>query len=53
MANKKPSGYIIYRGQSLLNGAPIVAVAITKSSNVKTGNMVQTYILADNGQSPV
>ena len=50
---KKPSGFIIYRGASLLNGAPIVAVAITKSSNAKTGNMVQTYILADNGQSPL
>jgi hypothetical protein len=52
-ANKKPSGYIIYRGASMLNGAPIVAVAITKSSNAKTGDMVQTYILADNGRSPV
>ena len=50
---KQPSGFILYRGPSLLNGAPIVVVAITKSSNVKTGNMVQTYILVDNGQSPV
>ena len=50
---KQPSGFILYRGPSLLNGAPIVVVAITKSSNVKTGNMVQTYILADNGKSPV
>jgi len=50
---KKPSGFIIYRGPSLINGAPIVAVAITKSRNAKTGNMVQTYILADNGMSPV
>jgi hypothetical protein len=50
---KKPSGYIVYRGASLLNGAPIVVVAITTSTNVKTGNMVQTYILADNGKSPV
>ena len=50
---KKPSGYIIHRGASLLNGAPIVVVAITTSSNVKTGNMVQTYILADNSKSPV
>jgi hypothetical protein len=50
----KVSGYIIYRGPSLLNGAPILVVAITKkSTNAKTGNMVQTYILADNGQSPV
>ena len=50
---KNPSGFIIYRGPSMLNGAPIVAVAITKSKNTKTGNMVQTYILADNGKSPV
>lgn len=51
--NKKPSGFIIYRGASMLNGAPIVAVAITKSTNAKTGNMVQTYIINDNGRSPV
>ena len=51
---KKPSGYIIYRGPSLLDDKPIVVVAITgKSSNSKTGDMVQTYILADNGKSPV
>jgi hypothetical protein len=49
----KPSGFIIYRGPSMINGAPIVAVAITKSTNAKTGDMVQTYILADNGLSPV
>jgi hypothetical protein len=54
MATKKPSGFIIYRGASLLDGKPIVVVAITKESkNSKTGNMVQTYIMADNGQSPV
>jgi hypothetical protein len=53
MATKKPSGYIIYRGASLLDGKPIVAVAVTSSTNVKTGNMVQTYILVDNGISPV
>ena len=53
MANKKPSGYIIYRGASQLDGAPIVVVALTNSTNAKTGNMVQTYILVDNGRSPV
>ena len=54
MASKKPSGFVIYRGPSLINGAPIVAVAITGgSTNSKTGNMVQTYILADTGLSPV
>jgi len=51
---KKPSGYIIYRGASLLDGNPIVVVAITsESKNGKTGNLVQTYIMADNGLSPV
>jgi hypothetical protein len=50
---KQPSGYIIYRGASLLDGKPIVVVAVVSSSNSKTGDMVQTYILADNGLSPV
>ena len=50
---KKPSGYIIYRGPSQLDGAPIVVMALTNSTNSKTGNMVQTYILVDNGRSPV
>jgi hypothetical protein len=50
---KKPSGYIVYRGPSLLDGKPIVVVAITKESkNSKTGNMIQTYILVDNGETP-
>lgn len=43
----KPSGYVLYRGPSLLDGAPIVVIAITKSSNRKTGDMLQTYILRD------
>lgn len=42
---KKPTGYIIYEGPSLLDGKPIVAIAISKSKNTKTANMVQTYIL--------
>ena len=42
MPTKKPSGYIVYRGPSLINGDPIVVVAITKSTNSKTGDMVQT-----------
>ena len=49
---RKPTGYIIYRGPSMLDGSPIVVVAITKSDNRKTGNMVQTYILVD-GVNPV
>ena len=41
-------GYILYEGPSQLPndpGAPIVVIAIMESSNSKTGNMVQTYIL--------
>lgn len=45
MTTRKPTGYVIYRGPSLLDGAPIAVIAIVKSSNRKTGNMVQTYIL--------
>jgi hypothetical protein len=44
---KKPTGFVIYRGPSMLDGAPIVAIALTSSTNRKTGNMVQTYILRD------
>lgn len=54
MKKQKHTGYIIYRGPSLLDGKPIVVVAITGTSkNGKTGNLVQTYIMADNGKSPV
>ena len=39
---------ILYRGPSLINGAPIVVVAVYRKGrgvNAKTGAMVQTYIL--------
>ena len=45
---KHPNGYILYQGPSMLDGAPIVAIAVglkAKSTNRKTGAMVQTYIL--------
>jgi hypothetical protein len=41
----KPTGYVLWQGPSMLDGAPIVAIAITSSGNRKTGNMLQTYIL--------
>jgi hypothetical protein len=41
----KQSGYIIYEGPSMLDGSPIVAVATMQTSNAKTGQMVQTWIL--------
>lgn len=38
-------GHIIYDGPSQIDGAPIIAIALEKSQNKKTGNVVQTYIL--------
>lgn len=44
---------ILYSGPSLIDGQPIVAIAIpSKSRNTKTGNMVQTYIIRAD-QSPL
>lgn len=38
-------GFVFYDGPSMLDGAPIVGIAVLESENGKTGNMVQTYIL--------
>jgi hypothetical protein len=37
--------HVIYQGPSLIDGAPIVVLAQSNSTNRKTGDMVQTYIL--------
>ena len=41
------AGYIVYDGPSMLDGKPIVVIvcALERSRNVKTGHMVQTYII--------
>jgi len=42
------SGAIFYRGQSQIDGGPIVAIATNltrKSKNEKTGDMIQTFFL--------
>jgi hypothetical protein len=39
---------VIYRGPSLYDGAPIVAIATYSDRNTKTGGVVQTYILCEN-----
>lgn len=42
------NGFILYQGPSMLDEAPIVVIATgikAKSSNRKTGSMIQTYIL--------
>ena len=50
----KNNGYIIYRGSSLIDGQPIAVIAlISKSRNAKTGAMMQTYIINDNGLNPM
>ena len=38
-------GFIFYRGKSPIDDQPIVGIAVLKSRNEKTGNMVQTFIL--------
>lgn len=42
---KRAKGYVLYQGPSLLNGESIVAIATMRTNNLKTGNMVQTWIL--------
>jgi len=43
---KQPTGFVFYRGPSLIDGSPIFGVCLVgRSSNTKTGGMVQTYIL--------
>lgn len=47
---KKPSGIILYRGPSMLDGAPIIAIATgldDKARNRKTGLVLQTWIMRD------
>jgi len=46
--SKHPIGYILYEGESLLNGEPIIAIVScvhNPSGNDKTGDMVQVTIL--------
>ena len=40
-----PLGFVLFEGPSQLDGLPVVVIATLKTSNVKTGNMVQTWIL--------
>lgn len=41
------NGVVFYRGKSSIDGADIVAIATLKTSNTKTGDMVQTWILRE------
>ena len=39
------NGLVIWEGESVLDGSPIALIATLKTSNVKTGDMVQTWII--------
>jgi hypothetical protein len=39
---KTPSGFVFYDGPSVIDGAPIIGIAVLHSENSKTGDMVQT-----------
>ena len=41
----KPKGYILWEGLSKFDNTPIVVIATLKTTNRKTGDMVQTWIL--------
>ena len=43
----KPKGFILERKLSPIDGQPIVVILTTSSSNRKTGNMCQVWILRD------
>ncbi len=49
---QKHKGFIVYEGPSMLDGKPIVAIATMKTSNRKTGDMVQVWILRSD-MSPI
>jgi len=40
-----PRGIVFYNGPSLLDGKPILGIALTSTTNSKTGDLIQTYII--------
>ena len=44
---KKMKSAILYQGPSVIDGKPIVAIAMLSRTNPKVGFAVQTYILVD------
>ncbi|NDF50769.1 MAG: hypothetical protein EB116_11940 [Betaproteobacteria bacterium] len=41
------NGFLFYRGKSPIDGAPLIAIATLTTTNRKTGDMVQTWILRE------
>lgn len=48
----QPTGYVFYDGPSMIDGQPIIGIAVLHSRNGKTGDMVQTFIVRAD-QSPL
>lgn len=49
------NGLVFYRGPSQIDGKPIVGILsglLSGSDNIKTGNLIQSYILVDNDKFP-
>jgi hypothetical protein len=44
-AKTNDTGFVLWKGASPFDGAPIAAIATLSSKNEKTGNMVQTWII--------
>ena len=42
---KAPRGIVFYDGPSLLDGKPILGIALSSTTNSKTGDLMQTYII--------
>ena len=49
----KLNGVVLYEGPSVLDGAPIAVIATLKSANVKTGDMIQTWIIRSDMHPPI
>ena len=47
VAMPKKRGFVLYRGPSMLDGAPIVVIATLSTSNAKTGDAIQIWILRE------
>jgi hypothetical protein len=48
MNKKNPPGVVLYDGPSRIDGQPIVVISTFTSKNIKTGDVIQTWILRKN-----
>lgn len=44
---ERPDGFVVYRGASAIDGAPILGVVTLRSENRKTGNVASLWILPE------